>query len=196
MFSCKQHAVVITLILCIIQVESMSSSSVKIQRTPSIRGPNPELRLKTRPASQLTSSTTSIASHQVESESKLIAGTSVVEPETDFRNDQRQEHQPLVERESKHVRVSSSINLIDPVAGTQSEHLDPLRDGVLARMRNRMFRYGSAAAVGSAIGAGGLVVAKQLLYNQNNYNITQPMKTTENLSNQTQNNDDDIRNMI
>lgn len=42
------------------------------------------------------------------------------------------------------------------------------------------------------IGAGGLA-AKQLLF-QNNYNITQPMNTTQNLSKQTQNNDDDIKN--
>lgn len=41
---------------------------------------------------------------------------------------------------------------------THSEHLDPTRDGVVARVRyrNRMLSYGATAVVGSVIDAGGL----------------------------------------
>lgn len=98
--------------------------------------------------------------------------------------------------ESKHIRFGSSANLIDPMAMTQAENLDPARDGVFARMRNAVVRYGPSAAIGSALGAGALA-AKQLLSQNNNTtqlismntNATQLISTntnaTQNLSNQT-----------
>lgn len=185
---CVHHVlfVVIILQITIIQVES-AFSAAKVRRTQSVRLPsyNSELIPKTRPAS--TSSITSTASHKVEFESKS-ASTSSFQPEIDQH--QHHHHQetalkPLLEGESnsKHVRFMGSASLIDPNAGTQSENIDPTRDGVFARVRNRMLRYGSGAVIGSAIGAGGLA-AKQLLF-QNNNNTTRPMNSTQNLSNQT-----------
>lgn len=183
------HHVLITIIvmqITIIQVESTLTSSVaKGRRTQSMRIPpyNSELRPKTPPASP-SGSSSSTASRNIESESKPIAGTS-----SSFQLETEHQHlEPLIEKESKHVRVISSARSIDPMAGTQSEHLDPTRDGVFARMRNRMLRYGSSAVIGYAIGAGGLTAAKQLLF-QNSNNITQPVNTTQNRSNQTSYND-------
>lgn len=72
--------------------------------------------------------------------------------------------------EGKRVRINNAPDLIDPMVMTQSVHLDPTRDGVLARA----LRYGSAAAIGSAIGVGGGLVAKQFLFQNNN--ITQRLK--------------------
>lgn len=172
------HHVLITIILQIgiIQVEStFSSSAAKIRRTQSIREP------RTRSASPAAA-----ASQKVVSESKPKASTSAYQPETQLHS--------LIEKESKHVNIASSASLIDSMTGTQSEHLDPTRDGYFARMRNRMLRYGSAVAIGSAIGAGGLAAGElavnHLLY-QNNNNTTQPMNTTQILSDET---DNDISN--
>lgn len=77
--------------------------------------------------------------------------------------------------------------LIDPMAGTHIEHLDPTRDGAIARMkmRNRILSYGATAVVGSAIGAAGLA-AKELLF-KNESIITQPTNVARNISNQTKN---------
>lgn len=177
-----QKVVIITILLTLIQVQvesTFSSTAAKVRRTQSMRV------VKTRPVSQSTSSTSSTASHNVESESKPLASTSSFQPEIDQQRLQEIDLKPMVEEESKHVRFIGSASLLDPMVGTHSEHLDPARDGVFARMRNRMLRYGSAAAIGSAIGAGGLA-AKEFLF-QNNTQVLSPTNSSQNLNNQTEN---------
>lgn len=174
------------IIIIIVQVESAFSSSnaAKVQRTHAMRVPslNRELTLKTRPASfSSASSSSSTISLNGESESKPLARTSALLPELDINLHEKTNLQPKM---SKQVRVNSVPNLIDPMAGTQSERLDPARDGVFARMRNRMLRYGSAVAIGSAIGVGG-ITAKQLLSQNYNNNFTEPINATVQSSNRT-----------
>lgn len=165
----------------VIQVETMlASTAVKARRiqSQSMRIPSYNPELSPRASSPV--------SRNFESDARPIASTSAFLPEIDIQQQQHQHQethlQPLVEEKTKHVRVVSSSSLIDPMAVTYSEHLNPTRDGVFARMRNRMLRYGASVAIGVAIGAGGLT-AEQFL-SQNN-TITKPVNTTENLSKQT-----------
>lgn len=162
-----------------IQVESSFPSSVatKIRRTQSVRLPtsNSEFGLKPRPASPSTSSTSSITSHNVENESetKPLASTSSFQQEIDIKS------KPIAEEESRHVHFESSASLIDPMAMTQGERLDPMRDGAFARLRNAMLRYGSAAGVGAAIGTGGFAVKQLLLQNNNNTQLLSTQKSND-----------------
>lgn len=166
---------IIVLQITIIQVEStLATTGAKVRRTQAFRVPsyNSELNPKTR-----LGSSKSTASHTVESESRPIASTSAIQPEIDVHfYEQETFLQPLIEGKSKRVRINSSPNLHDPMAMTQSDHIDPTRDGVFARM----VRHGSSVAIGSAIGVGGLAAKQFLFQNNNNNNITQPMNTTLN----------------
>lgn len=82
---------------------------------------------------------------------------------------------PLLEpKPSKNVRIASSAAVLnDPMAMTRGR-LDPTRDGVLARMRNSAIRYGTGAAVGYAVGVGGLE-AKQYFFPNDKNNKTESM---------------------
>lgn len=156
--------IILILQFTIIKVESIfSSNSARNQRTQSMR---------TQP-----SSSKSTFSRNIESESEPQAGTSDVKPVINAHIEET-DIQPLIE-ESKRVRFNNLPILVDPMAMTQSEHLNPTRDGVFARA----FRYGGTAAVGSAIG----IAAKQFLFQNNNI---QTQYTTEADS------DDDIINPI
>lgn len=136
-----------------IQVESAFASSAKIQRTHSIRIPKPPPQPSTSWHHDLK---------PIAEEHRRLSG-SIEVSETGTHHEQREEQQPLVERESKNVPVSSSINLLDPNAVTYGE-LNPRRDGAFARMRNRALRFGSTAITASAIGAAGGLTAKELLF--------------------------------
>lgn len=177
--ACIQRVFISVIIVQIVmtQVESTfpSSAAAKVRRTQSMKASsyNSELRPKTRPVSPSTSSTSSTASRIAETEP--MASTSALLQEIDIK--------PIVE-ESKRVRFGSATSLVDPMAVTHSENLDPARDGVFARMRNAMVRYGSAAAIGSALGAG-VLAAKQLLSQNNTMQSVVVNTTTQNLSNQT-----------
>lgn len=123
----------------------------------------PELVPKVQGALSSSSSVSSTASYKNEP----IASSSSLQPEIDLDQHQHLDHNPLIEQ-SKHVRFASSVSsLVDPLAVTQDEHLDPRRDGVIARMRSAMLRYGSAVAIGSAIGAGSLATTKHFFQNNN-----------------------------
>lgn len=105
---------------------------------------------------------------------------------------QQQQHQeidlqqPLIESEPNHVRLSE-VRLPDSMGVTHGE-LDPTRDGVFARIRNRALQHGSTAVVGSVFGAaagglatGGLATVgleAKRLFNQNN-NTAQPVNQTD-----------------
>lgn len=134
----------------------------------------------TRPASlsslSTSSSIKSSASRNIELESEPSASTSGILREKEL--------QTFIEGKSKQVSFS------DPLSATHSEHLDPRRDGVFARLRNRALRYGSAAVVGSAIGVvGGLSINQHLFQNNT-------MRQTNNLTNTTEIVSDDISDPI
>lgn len=136
----------IVLQISVIQVEStLSSTAAKVRRTQSISP------VRTGSASQ---STSSIVSHNVQLKPK--ASTSAIQQDVEQR--------PLMERETKQVRFTGSESLTDPMAVTYGEHLDPRRDGVFARMRT--LQHVPTAVVGTLSGAG-LVVAKQILFQNN-----------------------------
>lgn len=186
----------ILLRISISQVESgfSTSNAGKVQRSQAMRVPafNPELRPKMRPVSVSSASSSSSTTFTQQSESKPLARTSATQSEMKINQPEAtNQQQPLLEAKSTHVEVVGSSRLIDPLAATNSEHIDTARDGVFARMRNRMLRYGAVVAVG----VGGGLAAKELLnhYNNNN-NSTKPINATQNLSNQT--NSDDFFNPI
>lgn len=62
----------------------------------------------------------------------------------------------------QHVRNVLDLNLRESTAATNSERINPARDGVFARLRNTVFRYGIAVGVGSALTIGGLEAQKWL----------------------------------
>lgn len=160
------HYVLIILVLqtSIITIESLfSPRTTKIQRSQSMRA-----------SSHLTRTQSTLPRiAESESESRPIASTSAIQPDINNVNLHKQDTdlQPLIE-ESKHVRIVDSPILLDPMAMTQSEHINPARDGVFART----FRYGASAAIGSAVGIG---VKHFLSQNDNKNNITQPMNQTD-----------------
>lgn len=175
---CIHHvlATIVILQIGIFQVETtLPTNFIKVRRTQLVR---------TRPASPSASST---SSHNVESESKPMASTSTFQQEIGVER-QEIDLKPLTEAEAKRVRLIEP-NFVDPLAVTQSEHLDPMRDGVFARMRNNALRYGAAAAIGSSISAGGLA-AKQLLsqYIGNTSQLVSSSSSTtnQNFSNQSE----------
>lgn len=169
---CSHRAFILILVLQF-EINHVRSTlpAAKIRRTQSMRVQ------RTRPSSS-SSSSSSAGSHLVESELKPLASTSTFQ-EIDIK--------PIVEEKPRRVRFGSSSSLIDPMAVTQSEHLDPARDGAFARIRNAMVRYGAAAGIGSVIGAGGFAV-KQILFQKNNSTQLNFMNMSQNSNNQT---DDD-----
>lgn len=152
---CVHYYVLIILILqlSITKVEPIfSPRAAKIQRAQSMRAFSHSSR-----------------THNVESELRpaaeaAAASTSAVQSETNVHlSEKSSDHQPLIE-EVRHVRINDLPILVDPMAMTQSEHINPTRDGVFARA----FRYGASAATGVAVG----IAAKEFLIPNNN--ITQP----------------------
>lgn len=82
----------------------------------------------------------------------------------------------------KHIRFIHSIDLSDASRVTQNidGNINPARDGVFARVRKAMLRYGSAAAIGSAIGVTGVELKKKLLLdNANNVENTTTIDSIE-----------------
>lgn len=160
---------IIILKIGIIQVESTLGAGFgkQLRRTQSrSRSPSP------------STSIASTVSHNVELESNPTAETSGLQ-------------QPLIEieRKSKQVRINSgSQSLVDPTVVTYSEHLDPRRDGVFARIRNKALKYGSAAVIGTAIGAvGGFAYAYDSIDNNTTNTSSHYLPVTQNVS-KSQNN--------
>lgn len=69
---------------------------------------------------------------------------------------------------ARHSSLLQSIDLGEASMGVNTENFDPARDGVFARVRKAMLRYGAAAAIGSAVGVGGLEVKRQLFPDSSN----------------------------
>lgn len=155
-------------------------SATSITRTHRIqsRGPLTSYRsgsnLKTHTRSGSESSGSSLTEQQTAADSQPIASTSTGKKidSTDFNE---VDLQPLVEKQ-KRTSFINSVNLNEASVSTHSinGNINPAIHGVYARVRSAMLRYGSAVAIGSAVGVGGLEVNKKFFpdYNNNN-NITQ-----------------------
>lgn len=107
------------------------------------------------------------------------------------------QREPLVEK-AKAVRFSD-IDLRDVTAATNIEHqhLDPVRDGVLARMRQAMLRNAAPVMVGAAIGgaAGGYAAANGFeLFN--NTIFARSSTTPASLKTVNSNGDDDVNSIL
>lgn len=99
--------------------------------------------------------------HTIESE---------VEPSTstgkrgDVRDFKEVELEPIIES-SKHVSFIKSVDLSDASTATHSHgNINPIRDGVFARVRSAVLRFGAAVVVGTAVGAGGAVIDRQFIH--------------------------------
>lgn len=80
------------------------------------------------------------------------------------------DHRQLSER-TRHTSLIESIDLNDPSISTHSDgSINPSRDGVFARVRNTILRYGSAGVIGAAVGVGGFELKKHFFADNNNNN--------------------------
>lgn len=62
---------------------------------------------------------------------------------------------------------------------TQSDgFIIPSRDGVYARVRNAILRYGASAAIGTAIGVAGVVVDQRFIHNNSSEIPLHPKNVT------------------
>lgn len=174
-----------------------ASIAAKIRRTQSIRGHplTSEYIPKTRPVSPSASSTSSATSHKSELDPKPSTSASTFHTESEPKPSTstsgfhtESETKPILkEEQASHVHFSSSASLIDPMAVTHGDHLDPTRDGAFARAA---LRYGAATIIGTAIGIGGGYATKELLSQNSTQNVF--INSTQNLSNQTQTDTDSI----
>lgn len=156
---------IFVLICCLILYKNQinaAMSSVKIIRNQSIlphaERVKPEISVNSRSSS--SSSFASDTSSRAASTSRRVT---FVESEI----------HPLVERtKSKQAVIPHDLNraLDEAMESTNNMHLDPSRDGVHARVRSALARFGAAAAVGSVIGTGVGVIVDQHF---NRANITQ-----------------------
>lgn len=142
-------------LLVLKQIGAPSTSGVsvatKIQRTQSMRSHSRPTVNRERAPSR-SSSSASMSSTASRGRESLT--------EVDLR--------PLAEG-AKRVRIVEPVNLNEALESTQTGgRINPSRDGALSRLRSIGLRYGSAAAVGSAIGAGGSVFMKNFINNDNN----------------------------
>lgn len=170
--------------IALIRVEAQVLSVAKIRRTQPVRI-RPEIvpKQQSNPPSA-SSSFSSIASHNViESEAQEpVVGPSFKQRQRldnidlhDLHEQLGPESRPLVEDVLPSRRNNArfgSATLIDPMAGTQSEHLDPMRDGVFARLRNRALHYGLGGAVGTGLTVGVLTAKEFLSQNATNTNAS------------------------
>lgn len=84
--------------------------------------------------------------------------------ESGYRPMSESELQPMIER-ARHVSFMETVDLHDASAATHSNgNINPARDGVFARVRSATLRFGIAAVVGTSIGAGGAVIARNYFH--------------------------------
>lgn len=138
------------------QMEAPSSSlrtniATKLRRTQSMR--NPLHQGEVENADMQTASSSS-------SSSSTFSHTSIGRQsftEVDLRS---------LTEQTKRVHIAEQANLNEALESTQTGgRINPSRDGALSRLRNIGLRYGSAAAMGSAIGIGGSIIVKNLTNN-------------------------------
>lgn len=159
------------------------ASITKTRRTQSMRPIIPRSGNIRNRNTQSGSESSSSSINELQSagaDSQPIASSSSTGKEIDSTSFKEVELQPFVEK-TKRTSFINSVNLNEASVSTQSNgNINPARDGVFARVRSAMLRYGSAVAIGSVVGVGGSEVKKKLFpNNNNNMNITQVNNTQE-----------------
>lgn len=167
----RQHLILIFM-FCIfffttkLQVEGIFSS-VKTRRTQSMRPltyHKTENKLNTRSGSLSSISSASSLSEQKVVDPHPIASTSY-QKELESKRLKEVDLHPLVD-ETKKVSFNNPIELNEASVSTHSDgRINPARDGVFARVRNTFLSFGSAVAIGSAIGALGAVADQRFIHN-------------------------------
>lgn len=119
------------------------------------------------PSSSSSSSTTSLTELQA-TDSQPIR----IDSGTSFKDVDLKPSSSIADR-TRHTSLLHSVDLHEASMPTQSidGRVNPARDGVFARVRNAILRYGTAAAIGSAIGVtvvSGAELKKQLFPDSNN----------------------------
>lgn len=170
-----------------VQVKGMLSASsiTKARRTQSMRPltfHRTENKLNTRTQSGSLSSISSSASTSSLSEHKATDSHPI--PSTSSRKQidgtsfKEVDLHPLVEK-TKQVSFISSVNLNEASVSTHSDgQINPTREGVHARVRSALLRYGSAIAIGTAISAAGVVIDQRFIHNNNTETSLFPANTT------------------
>lgn len=185
------------LLSLIIEIEPMFSTSVASKgRSQSMRPLVSRNKINTntqplRSASSSSSSASSLHSIPAETDTKTIhAGPSDLAVKKALSKAVSFQPEAVVEMDAAHpIRTASRISLQEATIGTHSEHLNPARDGVYARVRNILQRYGVPIGVGVAVGVGtgvasvgagvGYQIAKNIL-NNNKTSTTTVISTTTN----------------
>lgn len=134
-------------------------SMAKARRTQSMRPLTSHKIEKNIKTNAEIDSVSSISSSASLAEMKAADFQPIASTSTGLRSDSTSfkevELQPLAEK-SKRTGSVISINLEDASASTHSDgNIDPVRDGVYARIQKAMLRYGAAAGLGSVVGIGG-----------------------------------------
>lgn len=103
-----------------------------------------------------------------------------IERQSDLRLLFESERQPMIER-TENVRFMESVDLGEASQATHTNgNINPTRDGVFARVRSAVLRYGAAAAVGSAIGVGIAEIAEHVNHVNEKKIIVEVTTTTTN----------------
>lgn len=151
-----------------IQVEAVfpSATMAKTRRTQSVNIPyknGQNIYTHSRSLTSISSRSSDSSSSLIkESESQPIASTSL------RKHDERMsfkevDPRPIVEK--KHVNFET-VNLNEASVATHStDHINPARDGVFARVRKALLLYGSAVAVGTGISVGGSAINQHFFRN-------------------------------
>lgn len=183
-----------------VEIESMISSSVVSRgRSQSMRPLLQRSRIQTNLNQQpgrSSSSPTLSTTNPLASTSTLIKDrkSSKTCATCDLKEVNLRETEAL--NEASHVRNFFDIDLTEADSGTYNANLDPSKDGVFARVRKILQRYGTFVAIGSAIGVGGSVIHQHFNNSGTHANTTSLQMSNQNNQTIANNADDELNNML
>lgn len=163
------------------EAQMVSSALAKARRTQSMKPLSYEIRSNVQPTG--SSSATLTLERQHNQKTQPLASTSADATASIMKEEANHFEKPMKTSGIQKVGSFSSINLEEALRATNSEILDPARDGVYARVRNAIRNQISNVAIGtasgSAIGAAGFQLSHiftQLI--QNTTTTAKPTTTT------------------
>lgn len=137
---------------------SSSSSLATVRRMQPMRTP----AARSGSVSSFSSSASETSSKQHTIESEPIQSTSTGK-RSKITEMVEEDLQPMI-GSPKHVSFMQTVDLCEASIATHSYgNIDPTRDGVFARVRSVVLRFGVAASIGTAVGAGGVVIGRQFI---------------------------------
>lgn len=155
------------LLSLIIEIKPMIPTSVKRGRSQSMR-PLVGRSKSNQPSQSARSSTSSAGSSssmiqsiplETDSKTKPVVASEIKEKKAmskavNFQPEAVVMDEAVLMNEAESMRRVSRINLDEVSAATHSERLNPLQDGVYARVRRILQQYGIPVGVGTAVGVG------------------------------------------